>query len=297
MSIFASVIADSVSEDTGIRLTTLQLRYPRFIHAEFMTHRVFSRNASSSRAIPINKIIKETVDDLAIPIHWGKNQKGMQADEELDETSQLHAEGVWKIAAAGARQAARQMVELGVHKQIANRVLEPFTHINVLVTATEWDNFFELRDHKDAQPEIHALARQMKDVMAESVPTPLYHWQWHLPYIELTDMVRASEATGKPSGDPEMIELLCQVSAARCARISYFTHEGTKPEFDADLRLFNRLVGSAPLHASPLEHIACPDRLIMRSSRMEWDKVSQHRNLSGWRQYRAIYEESFYNDD
>jgi hypothetical protein len=141
MTIEVKIIEDSIGGH-GVRLTTMQLRYPRFIHSEFLTHRVFSRNASSSRAIPVDKIIQQVIDDCAMPVKWGKNQTGMQAYEDLDTLSDgWIVEQAWLKARDYAVDQARIMVKRNAHKQIVNRILEPFAHISVIVTATEWDNF------------------------------------------------------------------------------------------------------------------------------------------------------------
>ena len=167
MTITATVIADSIADGCP-RLTTMQLRYPRFIHSEMMTHRAFSRNASSSRAIPVGRLIQDVIDDPAMPIYWGCNKPGMQAGGEIELKGM--ADWEWRSALRMSVDSARYMSKLGLHKQIVNRILEPFAHINVLVTATDWDNFFALRDHPDAQPEIAALAQEMKIAMVESTP-------------------------------------------------------------------------------------------------------------------------------
>ena len=156
--ITAKIIADSISVITGIRLTTMELSYHRYIHSEFMTHRMFSRNASSSRAIPIKKLLEQVKNDPMMPIHWGSNKPGMQAGEELKGEDLHVAQREWINAANNAVDTASHLQELGLHKQIANRLLEPFLAIKVVVTATEWENFFKLRIHKDAQPEIQELA-------------------------------------------------------------------------------------------------------------------------------------------
>jgi len=185
MTITAKIIADSVSPD-GVRITTMQLRYPRFIHAEFLTHRMFSRNASSSRAIPVERLIADIEADHAMPVYWGKNQKGMQAREECDgrvkswefgpSPSEFGggmswtAEEAWHFARDNAIKMARAFHEAGYHKQIVNRLLEPFSHINVLVTATDWANFYALRRHEDAQPEMKALADAMWEAQQASEP-------------------------------------------------------------------------------------------------------------------------------
>ncbi len=263
----AKVIADSVSE-VGKRITTLQLVYPRFIHAEFMTHRVFSRNASSSRAIPVAKMIEQVRTNPAMPIHWGKNQAGMQAREELTGVQLAIVRDEWKEAAYQAAEIAESMMNQGAHKQIANRILEPFQHIHVVVTATEFDNFFALRDHPDAQPEIRQLAICMKNAMAGSVQRVLKEEEWHLPYI-LDD-----------EHDALPVEDLCKISAARCARVSYLKHDGTSPDVAEDLALFTKLVGSVPIHASPVEHQASPLN----------DPEAHSGNLKGWLQYRKLVE-------
>jgi thymidylate synthase ThyX len=270
--ITAKVIEDSVAESNGVRLTTLQLQYPRFIHAEFMTHRVFSRNASSSRAIPVAKVIEQVRTDPAMPIHWGKNQPGMQANEELQGDERAQAIRQWKLAAERAADCANIMNTLGVHKQVANRLLEPFQYMHVIVTATEWLNFFDLRAHPDAQPEIHALALVMRHAFEQSKPNTLREDDWHLPYVTRQERL---ENFGN-------VELLLKISAARCARVSYLTHDGQTPSIEKDIALYDRLVGSVPLHASPIEHQATP---MGKDGQDLWSG-----NFRGWTQYRKIVE-------
>lgn len=281
MTITAKIIADSVAPH-GVRLTSVQLRYPRFIHAEVMTHRVFSRNASSSRAIPVERLIQDVLADTAMPIHWGKNQPGMQAREEHDATVRLYIgddedrmpeydeferNEAWLRGRDQMIELARAFDTAGYHKQVVNRPLEPFSHINVLVTATEWENFFELRDHEDAQPEIQVLARAIKEAMGASTPQVLERGEWHLPYITREEMA------------VEHISTLKYVSAARCARVSYLTHEGKKSTVAEDLALCQKLVGGRPFHASPFEHQAEPAPTRRR-----------YRNFRGWFQFRGQIE-------
>lgn len=260
----AKIIEDSIAPN-GKRLVTMQLRYQRFIHAEFMTHRVFSRNASSSRAIPVAKMLEQVRNDPAMPVHWGKNQAGMQANEELSGYDLVEAMEYWKDAANAAANIAAAMNELGLHKQVANRILEPFQFINVVVTATEWGNFFELRTHKDAQPEFQVLAKEMKRVMDESKPVVRHIGEWHLPYVQ------AEERKIYP------VDLQIQMSAARCARVSYLKHDNTKPNVEDDIALYHRLITSKPSHASPIEHQATPFSKADYASNNFW----------GWEQYRA----------
>lgn len=279
------IVADSISE-SGKRITTFQLKYPRFIHAEAKTHRVMSnhtaiefdlgvmedkdlsKSAGSSRAVPVLRMIEQVRTNPAMPIHWGKNQSGMQAKEELSGIALDMAADAWKNAAIEASIIAEKMMSLGAHKQIVNRILEPFQHMHTVLTATEFDNFFELRIHEDAQPEIYALALTMKQAMDNSEPRILKVGEWHLPYVKETNMNST---------------LACKISAARCCRVSYLKHDGSNPSIDEDLALFERLVGSEPLHASPLEHQATPEN--------EYEPVP-HSNLKDWAQYRKIYEAS-----
>jgi thymidylate synthase ThyX len=272
--ISAKVIEDSISP-AGKRLTTFQLVYPRFIHGEMMTHRVFSRNASSSRAIPVAKMIEQVRSAPAMPVHWGKNQPGMQAREELSGSELWQAQEVWKNAANLAANFAKTMTDLGLHKQVANRLLEPFQWMQTIVTATEWDNFFELRAHEDAQPEIHDLAIKMGTVMTANRPRIVSldrtdAFNWHLPYVSDNERLIYMQ-------EPETA---AKLSVARCARVSYLTHDGQAPVIEKDLELYDRLVGSRPLHASPTEHQAYPLGFA----------VQQSKNFFGWRQFRERVE-------
>ncbi len=268
--ITATVIADSISHHNK-RITTLQLKYPRFIHSEFMTHRVFSRNSASSRAIPVAKMIEQVQNDPAMPIYWGLNQPGMQAGKEHEDIST--AQVWWKAAAIDAAASATLLNQLGLHKQIVNRVLEPFQWMHTIVTATEWDNFFELRCHPDAQPEFQVLACAIRAAMDESAPVERassvqrVESSWHLPYVSDDERANFHPHT------------LPKLSAARCARVSYLKHDGTPPVLSEDMTLFERLVGGKPLHASPIEHQALAGGSICRS-----------RNFLGWTQYRDLFE-------
>lgn len=276
MTITVKIVADSISTK-GVRLTTMQLRYPRVIHAEFMTHRAFSRNASSSRAIPVERLIQDVLDDPYVPLHWGKNQPGMQAREECENEVVIgwgsddyvygSREEAWLVARDRSVEMAKAFHTAGYHKQVVNRLLEPFAHINVVITATEWANFFGLRDHPDAEPHIAILAREMRAAMEASRPEVLRPGEWHLPYV----------TSEERNIDPMVSEasLPIRLSVARCARVSYLTQDGKQPTIEADLALYDRLVGSAPLHASPTEHQGTP-----------MNDVAWSGNLRGWVQYR-----------
>jgi hypothetical protein len=245
MTISASIVADSVAPD-GTRLTSFQLRYHRFVHSELLTHRAFSRNSSSSRAIPVEKMVQWVKDDPAIPVEWGRNQKGMQAAELLSPAEAAEAELIWLQARDSAIAFTEKLLALGVHKQIANRILEPWHHIAVVLTATQFANWFALRNHKMAQPEIRELAKAMELDYRTSTPQKLANDQWHLPYVS------AEERAQHP------VEILIKASVARCARVSYMNHDGTAPVLANDIALHDRLAVAVPLHASPAEHQATP---------------------------------------
>lgn len=278
----AKIIADSVSPD-GKRITTLQVKFHRFILPEFNTHRVFSRNFSSSRAIPTKKLLEQVRNDPATPVHWGANQPGMQAERELEGDELKNAKFAWTRAAESAALMAETMSDLGAHKQIVNRIIEPYLWANGIVTSTEWDNWFELRAHPDAQPEIHELALRMQDAMAASTPRKLQIGEWHLPYIteeEMNDPFYQIEAN-------KLSNMLAKISAARCCRVSYLKHDGSKANKDEDLALFMRLAGAEPLHASPLEHQATPSTY---NEKHLWG------NFYGWTQYRKVWEQQMYTN-
>jgi len=256
----------------------MQLRYWRGIHGEFMTHRVFSRNASSSRAIPIITFLKQVWNDPAGPTHWGANNPGMQAKTELTGLKLWFAKQTWKWTGrmvCGAVWAVNKISK--PHKQTFNRLLEPWQCISVIVTATDWDNFFELRNHPDAQPEICELAIAIHAAMIASRPQ---YRELHLPYV--TDEEEQAYIDGKLT-----LETLFKISTARCARVSYLTHDGVKPSIDKDVRLHDQLVGSVPIHASPTEHQAMASTSV---------NEVYYKNFRGWRQYRVDVEERLTNN-
>lgn len=279
--ISARIIEDSVNHgdnEVGNRLTTYVLTYPRFIHSELMTHRVFSRNASSSRAIPVAKMLKQVWSDPAMPVHWGKNQPGMQADSQLTGWKRAVARWLWRTTGKLVCVPVWVANKLGLHKQIANRLLEPWQWIHVVLTATEFANWFELRNHKDAQPEINKLALELLVAMRDSTPRKLGNKStpegWHLPFVTGTERLHFT------------LDQLPAISAARCARVSYLTHEGLVPSVAKDLDLFDRLVGSSPRHASPVEHQACAAEADERSG-----------NFLGFTQYRKLLEVEWSKQD
>lgn len=261
MSFDVKILLDSVAP-TGCRVTSFVVRYPRFIHSEIMTHRLCSRNASSSRAIPTAKIISSVEEDPAMPVFWAKNQAGMQAIEELNDADRERAKQIWLEARDAAVRYAQQLKDLGAHKQIVNRVIEPYSHISVLITATDWANFFALRAHPDAQQEFQFLAYEMLQAFMTSKPRELRVGEWHLPFIRPEEHQIYTEG------------ILLKLSVARCARISYLTHDGlNEPVKDMDLHDRLRVSG----HMSPFEH-ACQAMGVP-------DAVG---NFTGWCQYRKL---------
>jgi thymidylate synthase ThyX len=259
----ARVLADSVSP-AGIRLTTLEVRFPRFILSEFNTHRVFSRSSASARAVPTKKMLERVLDNAAMPVEWGVNKPGMSASETLTTEQAEEAKAEWLRARDSAVEHVRNLQKYNVHKQVINRILEPFLWHTVIVTATEWANFFSLRLAENAQPEIRVAAQHMRAAMDASKPVPVALSEWHLPLIQ-------DDERSLP------IEQLKKVSAARCARVSYLTHDG-KRDLEKDIELCERLWSDR--HLSPFEHVATP------SGNGEFQA-----NFRGWRQMRKELEE------
>jgi hypothetical protein len=258
----ARVVADSISPE-GVRLTTIEARIHRFVLAELNTHRSFSRNSASSRAIPVARTIESVETDPALPVEFGTARRGMQAGPPL--ASDLEARAVWLEARDEAVSAARRLVDLGVHKQLVNRLLEPFMWHTVIVTATDWDGFWMLRCSDLAQPEIRVAAEAMREARRRSTPVLVDEEGWHLPYLQADE------------GDLDLLTAR-KVAVARCARVSYLTHDGRR-DLAEDLAFYDRLISADPPHASPLEHVATPAIGGDRSSKG---------NLRGWVQLRHM---------
>lgn len=271
----AKVICDSVSP-YGVRLTTLEVKYHRFILAEMNTHRVFSRNTASSRAIPYKKVRDSVMEDPALPLSWPQERKGMQGGEELSIAAIIGAENQWLKARDLAVETADRLHTLGLHKSVINRLLEPFQYVTSIISATDWQGFFDQRDSELAQPEIREAARAMRRAYEYSTPQRVGRGGWHLPYIDSNDF---AEAHKLGLSQHDATELFKQISAARCARVSYLTHAG-KRDWSADLSLFSRLVTAYPPHWSPLEHVATPVTV----------SPENRGNFKGWAQLRHDME-------
>ncbi len=295
MTIEAKVIADSISPQ-GVRITTLELEYPRFIHSELMTHRVFSRNSASSRAIPIKTMLDTITFNPAKPVHWGKNQAGMQAKEELEQPQRVQAQAAWQSAMISAVKHSESMHNIGVHKQIANRVTEPFQHMKVVVTSTEWNNWDWLRFHPDAQPEIKELAEKTIKARAESTPQKLTAGEWHFPYVNSKRNEHGYLEYFDEEGNAISGTQAVMISASCCAQTSYRKSDTSLEKAET---IYKRLIESEPCHASPVEHQAVVvdfDYALAGDSNtwptgithIDRDGIFWSGNFRGWVQYRQL---------
>lgn len=261
----AKIIADSISP-TGVRLTSVAIVIPRFVLAQLNTHGVLAKSTSSSRAIPVERMISEVVNNPVMPLFWGKNKRGMQASEEIKQIDE--AKKVWLEGAKSAVDLAHRLAELQVHKQITNRVLEPYMWARTIVTGTDWDNFMLLRRHHTTQPEMAKGAQCIYEAMLASTPKET---DIHAPYI-----------TELEFSTLEDVDIpIC--SAARCARVSYMNHDGTLPDVAKDKALFETLAIDRPPHMSPLEHVG----FWVESLKEDREYT---RKFRGWTQFRALVE-------
>ena len=311
------IIADSLSPQ-GNRLTTFKLTYPRIIHSELMTHRVFSRNSASSRAIPFNKMVKMVEEDPFIPIAWQKDHKGMQGSEYATYPDTEDFKSIWLEARDNAIKSAQlaQTGKVKLTKQLCNRLLEPFMWHTVLVTGTEFENFFSLRcpkytfgklrvwrSRKDAiidfpdwesrndlfwlsinksQAEIHIqkIAEMMWDTYNSSVPKTLEPGQWHIPFGDKFDWDELTKVVDQ--SNKSLIETPIKIAVARCARLSYMTFDG-EIDYEKDIKLHDHLLESK--HFSPFEHIAkCPKSSTLETYISETENGITHcdKDLNLW---------------
>lgn len=259
MSIEAKIVADSIN-NKGNRLTTFVVTFPRFILAEVNTHRMLSRNSASSRAVPVLKMIGGVLANPAMPVRWGANARGMQDQGELSPFWAWVARRLWIAGSWLMCGLAYLLSKCGAHKQLANRVIEPWCHTTAIISATEWGNFFNLRVHPSAQPEFQALAAAMLRAYIDSEPQLLAPGEWHVPL-------------GGDCSDP--LEMRLKRSVAACARISYHNIDAIKtPEDDA--RLHDHLLENG--HCSPFEHQAMAPELPSQRGG----------NFQGFFQYRKM---------
>jgi thymidylate synthase ThyX len=294
--ITARVVADSISSQ-GTRMTTMEIEYPRFILAELNTHRMLSKNSASSRAIPVKAMHEHIRANTAGPVYWGINQPGMKAKEELAGADLTWAKYVWANARDAAIKSSQELADLNIHKQITNRITEPWMIMKTVISGTEWTNFFWLRDHQDAQPEIAELARKMRAAYDASTPQALNPGEWHVPYVNTYRSIINGEllySDGK--GDDISAEEARIVSASCCAQVSYRKNDDS---YEKALKIYEQLIESEPAHASPVEHQATPmDYDTICSFEPEtWEPGITHvsansdlwsGNLRGWIQHRKL---------
>ena len=252
----ASIVQDS-SLPTGERLLTFNLRYGRLIHSELLRHRAASHSVKSSRAIPTKTYRKEVESDPYIPVKFGTNQKGMQAGDET-ESSVSYGTKIWKLSAKFACMAHSMMEMAKIHKEVANRILEPYVWVEETLTI-EYDalkSIAELRIHDDAQEDVRVIVEAMMNSTEENEPVILEENQWHVPYVvrQINGGMAYKDNDGKNLSLDEAI--IC--SAARCARSSYANHDNSTTTYENDAKLADRLIGSDPMHLSPFEHQARP---------------------------------------
>lgn len=285
-NIKAKVICDSISEQ-GVRLTTFEIEYPRIVMSEFNTMRAISKNSSSSRAIPVSKMLEHTQKVNLKPVYFGSKKAGMQAGKELGDGDLINAKLFWEAALFDAVTWATELDELGVAKEVTNRLVEPFQLVKVVCTATDWDNFFNLRLHPDADPNICMLAYKMYEAMQESKPIELKSGEWHLPFVNIGwngkgEMCYADE-------DFNFVELdqAIKLSAASCASVSYRTEGMTLEKAD---KIFDMLIKAEVVHSSPLEHCATPVKpkfnelgkvRVNCSEPQSWEEGVTHMNKQG----------------
>jgi hypothetical protein len=299
--IAARLLRDSISE-SGDRICTFEVEVHRFVWAEFLTHRMFSKNAASSRAIPIQTVIDMVTKSPAIPISFGKNRPGMQATEELTGVKLDTAKMYWELSAAYAADYAGKLSEVGVHKQISNRVLDSFVMMKAVVTMTDFDNFEWLRDDIEAQPEIQELAKMMVACRNGSFPIRLKKGEWHLPYVDIyRDESDILHYLDSDSGELSL-EDAQKISASCCAQISFRRLNDTK---EKALEIYSKLFSGRKPHMSPCEHQATPICMEIDVEQEKnvpylpqtWEDGVTHvdrkgrlhsGNFTGWIQYRQV---------
>lgn len=296
-SAFVKPILSSMSVRTKLVITTIHVRMPRIIWPEMLTHRVKSRNARSSRAVPDKIMLEEIRTDPFVPWWWTRLQSGMQGerghdapvmllDPRDDREQILSKEHAWLSARDDALRHAKAFADAQYHKQIFNRLVEPFMWIDGLITAVSWKNFLWLRDDDAAEPHLRDFAIAIGKLLSDATPEPLDDGDWHLPYITRDDRMAAADRFGRIS---EQTSWLRKISAARCARMSYTPFNG-EASYEAELQRYLRLTADARLHASPMEHQATPDILLADG---RWAQPHLHGNLQGYVQGRKLDPREF----
>lgn len=310
---YVQLLSHSISqyEDpalTGQEAVSLRLRYPRLIHGEFMTHKMISKNAASSRAIKASKAILHALQNPARPVEWGMDNPGMQS-RKLHPHAWL-GKAIWKAHAYASIAATYLLQKFKFHKQIANRVNETHSLIDVVMSATDMQNFFWLRYHPDADPTIRELAKAMFTVYHASNPMAIKPGEWHLPYIY---RVRDDQGvlhyhklniTGTYDCGAEVFEIGEEVDletareiSASCAAQASFRNLDFSNKKASNIKA--RLIDSEPKHASPFEHPATPmpewewkerNQLyeIIKDAWIDPERILYCANFRGWIQWRKL---------
>lgn len=283
----AEIIADSLNP-VGDRLTSFVLRFPRIVLAEMNTHRALSKNSASSRAIPFEKMLEMVTNDPFVPIKFQKDHKGMQGTEYYEGAEHDQCVRDWLEARDYAVKAALNF-RFQITKQLRNRLLEPFMWHTIILSGTEFENFFALRAHKDAEIHICDLAYKMLDEYNKSIPKKLNPGEWHIPFGDKMDNFRVHsllKVLGKDNATLEEIDdAKRKIAISRCARISYHNYEG-KDDYEADIKLCDRLFGNIPRHLSPTEHVA-----------QALDNSNSFGNFRGFKQYRYFFDDQNLKDE
>jgi thymidylate synthase ThyX len=197
----------------GNKFATFLIRFPKILLAELNTHRQLVRNCGSSRAIPSATFIDSITNDPYIP-PFSQNRPGMTGLAlEYDSEEYQEAEELWLQARDYLCATVKDYKELGIHKQDANRLLEPFYHVDIVLSGTDWINFFKLRTAPDAQPAFRAIALKMQQLLDTTCPNPLMPDEWHIPFMD-----------AHPDTDKLSLEDKLKVAIARIARVSYSSH-------------------------------------------------------------------------
>jgi len=303
MTIKVKLLQKSLGPYSDAYMGTFELVYPRMIHSEVLTHKQPSRNCASSRAIPIESMLKEIENDIAVPVHWGKNQAGMQAGEELNGEALDLVQHYWKLSAKEAIKYSRRLAETGVHKQVANRVTEPYQHMKTVMSATDWNNCFYLRNSKDADPTIAMLFKQMQELWEkydeDCIFDALDVGEYHTPYVQGYQdglIWKYKDLDGNVLTTQQAIK----ISSSCCAQSSFRKNDQSSEK--AEL-VYKRLVDSKPVHASPFEHVASPMKQYSNPfDASQWEPGITHvnrkgelfsGNLRGWVQHRQLIEGNF----
>lgn len=250
--------------ESGKKIATFVVTMPKFIQAQINSHRMLSRNAASSRAMPSKIIRRRVLKNPFLPIEFSKNQSGMRGGEKFKGIKLFFVKKIWLWSRYIPCFFHYLGEKLKIHKEVLNRIIEPWMFTQVLITATEWGNFLKLRIDNSSQPEIQYIAKEIKKLLDNNNPNILKHSEWHLPFINEEEKMKFS------------LDELKKISTARCARVSYKLYDGKDSNLLKDVELCEKLISGG--HWSPFEHIATPEE--------HGERIS---NFIGWKQYRKEF--------